>query len=298
MSFFSRADRADARLARIRAGVAGKVVAITGGARGIGFEIATELLDAGARVAIGDIDASAVAKAAADLGIEGLELDVTSSKSFEEFFDEVSERVGPVDVLINNAGIMPVGPFLDYQESLIRSTLEIDLLGVILGSRTAASHMVARGRGQIINIASVAGRLPTPGLTVYNAAKAGVIEFSEALDAELSAQGVRVSSILPTFTNTGLIEGLTTNSMVTVVETQVVAQQVLASVAKVRVRVAAPRSMGWVNVYPILPQALKRSITNKSGAIFLNPDPDTRSAYSNRIGQSVGRSRYARPRGD
>lgn len=300
MSFLSRSDRADARLVRTRAAVAGKVVAITGGARGIGFEVATELLAAGAHVAIGDIDASAVAKAAADLGIEGLELDVTSKASFEKFFDEVTARVGPVDVLINNAGIMPVGPFLDYQESLIRSALDIDLLGVILGSQTAASRMVARGSGQIINIASVAGRLPTPGLTIYNAAKAGVIEFSEALDAELSARGVRVSSVLPTFTKTALIDGLDTGSKVTAVDTDVVASAVVATLARPRVRVAAPRSMGWVNVYPVLPQALKRAlkISAKSGEIFMNPDPDSRSAYSKRIGQSVSASGYSQPRGE
>ncbi|EGD53590.1 SDR family oxidoreductase [Gordonia neofelifaecis] len=287
-SLFSRTDRHDARLARIRAGVTGRVVAVTGGARGIGFEIATQLLDAGARVAIGDIDVDAVGKAAADLGIEGIELDVTSRESFDAFLDTVAERVGPVDVLVNNAGIMPVGPFLDYRESLIRATLNVDLLGVILGSQAAASRMADRGRGQIVNISSVAGRLPTPGLTVYNAAKAGVIEFSEALDSELSGRGVRVSTVMPTFTNTGLIDGLATNSMVTSVDTDVVAQEVLASIARVRVRVAAPRSMGWVNAYPVLPRPLKRALlrTTKSGQIFLNPDPESRSAYSKRIGQS------------
>ncbi|NLG48122.1 SDR family oxidoreductase [Gordonia sp. (in: high G+C Gram-positive bacteria)] len=287
-SLLSRTGRENARLERIRAGVAGKVVAITGGARGIGFEVASELLDAGARVAIGDIDVDAVGKAAADLGIEGIELDVTSRESFENFLDAVAERVGPVDVLINNAGIMPVGPFLDYRESLIRATLDIDLLGVILGSQAAAARMVPRGRGQILNISSVAGRLPTPGLTVYNAAKAGVIEFSEALDSELSQSGVRVSTVMPTFTNTGLIDGLATNAMVTSVDADVIAREVLASIADVRLRVAAPRAMGWVNVYPVLPQPLKRAIlrTTKSGEIFMNPDPESRSGYSKRIGQS------------
>lgn len=287
-SRLSRDRRRTARLARIRARLAGKVVAITGGARGIGFEIATELLDAGAKVAIGDVDVDAVGKAAADLGVEGIELDVTDRSSFENFLDTVADRIGPVDVLVNNAGIMPVGPFLDYRETLIRATLDVDLLGVILGSQAAATRMVARGHGQIVNISSVAGRLPTPGLTVYNAAKAGVIEFSEALDSELAGHGVRVGVVMPTFTQTGLIDGLATNSMVTSVNTAVVAEQVLASIAGVRVRAAAPRSMGWVNAYPILPRSLKRALlrTTHSGEIFMNPDPESRSAYSRRIGQS------------
>ncbi|MBM7365780.1 SDR family oxidoreductase [Gordonia hydrophobica] len=286
-SIFSRSQRQNARLHQIRDGVAGKVVAITGGARGIGLEIATELLDAGASVAIGDIDVDAVEKAAADLGIEGIALDVTDRQSLDDFLDAVEERVGPVDVLVNNAGIMPVGPFLDYRESLIRATLNIDLLGVILGSQAAAARMVVRGHGQILNISSVAGRLPTPGLTVYNAAKAGVIEFSEALDSELAGRGVRVSTVMPTFTNTGLIDGLATNAMVTSVDTDVIAREVLASIAEVRVRVAAPRSMGWVNLYPVLPQSIKRALlrTTKTGEIFLNPDSESRSDYSRRIGQ-------------
>ncbi|MGB3698881.1 MAG: SDR family oxidoreductase [Gordonia sp. (in: high G+C Gram-positive bacteria)] len=287
-TLLSRSARAEARRLRLRRAVAGKIVAITGGARGIGLEVAAELLDAGARVAIGDIDADAVGKAAADLGIEGVALDVTDRASFESFLAEVAARVGPVDVLVNNAGIMPVGPFTGYRESLIRATLDIDLLGVILGSQVAAETMLARGQGHIVNIASVAGRLPTPGLTVYNAAKAGVIEFSEALDSELAGRGVRVSTVMPTFTNTGLIDGLATNAMVTSVDTEVVARQVLETIAGARVRVAAPRSMGWVNAYPILPRPLKRALlrTTGSGEIFLNPDPDSRSAYNRRIGQS------------
>ncbi|WP_026917284.1 SDR family oxidoreductase [Gordonia shandongensis] len=284
--------RARRRNERLRASLTGRVVAITGGARGIGFEVASELLAAGARVAIGDIDVDAVEKSAADLGVEGLPLDVTDGASFESFLDAVEERVGPVDVLVNNAGIMPVGPFLDYRESLIRSTIEIDLLGVILGSRAAARRMTDRGHGRIVNIASVAGRLPTPGLTVYNAAKAGVIEFSEALDSELEDRGVRVCTVLPTFTNTGLIDGLATNAMVTSVDTDVVAREVIASIADSRstgrLRVAAPRTMGWVNVYPILPRPVKRAILRGtgSGRIFLNPDAKSRAAYSSRIGQS------------
>ena len=96
----------------IRAALKDKVVVVTGGARGIGFETATQLFDAGAKVAIGDVDGEAVGKAAADLGIEGIEVDVTRRESFDAFLTEVESRLGPIDVLVNNAGIMPVGPFL------------------------------------------------------------------------------------------------------------------------------------------------------------------------------------------
>nr|WP_246372119.1 SDR family oxidoreductase [Gordonia humi] len=274
-------------MAQVRAGVAGKVVAITGGARGIGFEIAEQILAVGGRVAIGDIDGDAVGKSAADLGIEGVELDVTDSASFEDFLDAVEERVGPVDVLINNAGIMPVGSFLDYDEALIRRTVEIDLVGVVLGTRAAARRMVGRGGGQIINIASVAGRLAAPGLSVYNGAKAGVIEFSETLDFELERQGVRVSAVLPSFTNTALVTGINTNSIVKTVDTDVVGRQVLSTIATGRTRTTAPASMRWVDAMPVTPLRLKRRLARIAGTdrMFLDTDASARAAYSKRIGQ-------------
>ncbi|MFC0313294.1 SDR family oxidoreductase [Gordonia phosphorivorans] len=283
----SRRARADRRRTDVREALAGKVVAVTGGARGIGLETATQLLAAGARVVLGDIDADAVGKAAADLGVEGIALDVTDAASFAAFLDEIERRVGPIDVLVNNAGIMPVGSFLDYSEALIRRTVEIDLVGVMLGSQAAARRMVDGPGGQIVNISSVAGRLPNPGLTVYNGAKAAVIEFSEALDAELAPRGVRVSTVLPTFTETGLIDGLQTNALVTTVRPEQVAAEVVRVIAHPRVRVTAPRFMGWVGVNTILPHPLKQAMRRltKTDSIFLHPDPTARSDYNSRIGQ-------------
>ncbi len=271
----------------MRNALAGKVIAITGGARGIGLQVASQLQEAGAIVVLGDVDLDALGKAAAELGINGIELDVTAASSFERFLDEVELRVGPIDVLVNNAGIMPVGSFLDYTEELIRRTVDIDLIGVILGSRAAASRMVDGCGGQIVNISSVAGRLPNPGLTVYNGVKAGVIEFSEALDAELEPHGVRVSTVMPTFTHTGLIDGLQTNAVVTAVEPEQVATEVLQVIARPRVRVAAPRTMGWVGVNTVLPQPVKRWLRRRTrtDSIFLFPDSAARADYNARIGK-------------
>ncbi|MEE4021503.1 SDR family oxidoreductase [Gordonia sp. PKS22-38] len=270
----------------IRAALRGKVIAITGGARGIGFETATQLFDAGAVVALGDIDDDAVGKAAADLGVEGFTVDVTDRASFADFLDAVETAVGPIDVLINNAGIMPVGDFLSYDDALIRRTYDIDVIGVITGTQLAARRMVARGQGQVVNIASVAGRLPTPGLTIYNGAKAAVIEFSEALDAELENTGVRISTVLPTFTRTGLISGLNTNSMVRAIEPEEVAAQVLSIIARPRVRLTAPRSMAWTHANPMFPQRMKRASRRmtKLDTMFLDFDHGRRAEYSRRIG--------------
>ncbi|GAB90001.1 SDR family oxidoreductase [Gordonia rhizosphera] len=266
----------------------GKVIAITGAARGIGFETATQLFNAGATVALGDIDDEAVGKSAADLGVEGFAVDVTDRRSFDDFLTAVEDALGPIDVLINNAGIMPVGDFLSYDDALIRRTYDIDVIGVITGTQLAARRMVARGRGQIVNIASLAGRLPTPGLTIYNGAKAAVIEFSEAVNAELESTGVRVSTVLPTFTRTGLISGVQTNRMIQVLEPEDVAAQVVSIIARPRLRVTAPRSMAWVHANALFPQSWKRASRRmaKLDRVFLHYDHEQRAAYANRIGES------------
>ncbi|GAC67779.1 SDR family oxidoreductase [Gordonia soli] len=284
MGLRTRLSRTPDRAA-VRDALRDKVVAVTGGARGIGLHTATDLLAAGARVAIGDVDQDAVGKAAADLGVDGFGLDVTDRRSFSTFLDDVEERLGPIDVLINNAGIMPVGAFLDYDDTIIRRTVDIDLVSVVLGTQLAARRMVARGHGQVVNIASVAGRLPMPGLTIYNAAKAGAIEFSEAVDAELAGTGVRVSTVLPTFTRTGLISGIRTNVFIQTVGPEEVSGQVLAVIARPRTRVTAPRSMAWVHANPMLPQAMKRSTRRitKLDTMFLDYDIAQRSEYADRI---------------
>ncbi|GAA1479826.1 SDR family oxidoreductase [Gordonia sinesedis] len=278
-------NRAASDRNRSREVLSGKVIALTGGARGIGYETAFQLTEAGARVAIGDIDGEAVGKAAADLGIDGLELDVTDSNSIEAFLSAVESRLGPIDVLVNNAGIMPVGSFLAFDDTMIRSTLDIDLFGVIVGSRAAARRMVDRGHGQIVNVASIAGRLPMPGLAVYNAAKAGVIEFSEALDAELTPAGVRVSTVMPTFTRTGLIAGLKTNRFIQVTEPEQVAAAVVGVIVRPRTRVFAPRAMRWVDANTTVPQGIKRltrRITDLD-TIFLDYDHAQRAEYAARM---------------
>jgi len=115
----------------------GKVVAITGGARGIGRATARALAAEGAKVALGDLDKPLAEEAAAELGTEavGLALDVTERDSFARFLDQVGERLGPLDVLINNAGIMPIGRFVDEDDATARRMVDINLHGVIYGMK-------------------------------------------------------------------------------------------------------------------------------------------------------------------
>ena len=140
-----------------------KNVAITGGARGIGRATAAAFATAGAKVAIGDLDVELAETAAIDIGnatgaqVVGLPLDVTRQPSFEQFVDDAEAALGPIDVLINNAGIMPTGLFIDEEPSATDQIIDINLRGVITGSRLAARRFADRGGGVIINVASLAG---------------------------------------------------------------------------------------------------------------------------------------------
>jgi NAD(P)-dependent dehydrogenase (short-subunit alcohol dehydrogenase family) len=185
-----------------------KVIVITGGARGIGLATATALHNLGAKVAIGDVDEVCVKESGAALGLDVHgKLDVTDPHSFSEFLDDVERQLGPIDVLVNNAGIMPVGRIIDEPDAVTRRILDINVYGVILGSKLAAQRMVPRGSGHVINVASLAGELYIVGLASYCASKHAVIAFTDSARLEYRSAGVEFSTVLPTFVNTELVAG-------------------------------------------------------------------------------------------
>ena len=194
--------------------LAGQTAAISGGARGIGRVTAQAFLRQGMRVAIGDVDLPAAQQTAVEIGdpthhsAVGLPLDVTARNSFAEFLDTAEEQLGPVDILINNAGIMPIGPFLDEDDATARRILDINVLGVINGMKVALPRMLARHRGHVVNIASQAGKYGLPGGATYCASKAAVINLSRAVRKELRGSGVEISLISPVAVNTDLGLGL------------------------------------------------------------------------------------------
>ena len=188
----------------------GKVAVVTGGGRGIGKALARALASEGCRVAIGDVDSAAAEAAAAELGGEavGLALDVTDRPGFTAFLDEVERRLGPIDVLVNNAGIMPVGPLDEEDDATTIRQLEINLHAVIHGTKDAMRRMKPRGAGHIVNVASTAGKGGAPHLATYCATKHGVVGFSEAVRGELHGTGVRISVLMPHFVSTELTAGI------------------------------------------------------------------------------------------
>ncbi|WP_228535072.1 SDR family NAD(P)-dependent oxidoreductase [Nocardia sp. BSTN01] len=267
----------------------GRVAVVTGGARGIGRATAEALRDAGAKVAIGDIDTGALAETAARLGVLGEDLDVTDPLSISEFHATVEERLGPIDVWVNNAGIMPVGSIFDQNQPMIERTIDINLLGAVNCARIAARAMVARGEGRIVNIASIAGRIPAAGMAVYSATKFGVLGFGESLDAELSGHGVRVSTVLPSFAATELIDGLRPARGMEPVPPRAVATAVVDVVRRGDRLAVVPTSLAALSASWIhLPRPLTRWLSRRAGLdrVFLTASGD-RSNYDSRISKGT-----------
>ncbi|WP_067561952.1 SDR family oxidoreductase [Nocardia acidivorans] len=264
--------------------ISGKVVVITGGARGIGFATARRLRELGARVAIGDVDEAKVKEAGTELGLEVYgKLDVTDPSSFTAFLDEVERRLGPLDVLVNNAGIMPAGAFTEEPEQVTRRILDINVYGVALGSKLAARRMLPRGRGIVINIASLAGEATTPGLATYCASKAAVLALTDTLRLEYHKTGVHFCSVLPTFTNTELIAGTQGAKGLENAEPQDIAAAVAGLIAQPKRRVAVTRIAGLlVASQRYMPRRASEALGRAFGLehVFLDEvDQDARRAY-------------------
>lgn len=251
-----------------RSSVAGKVVAITGGARGIGLATATVLV-----------------------GLDyGRRLDVTDRRSFTEFLDTVEERLGTVDVLVNNAGVIAVGSAVDEADAATQRLLDVNVYGVIIGTKLAAQRMLPRGHGHIINIASLGSLLPTEGIATYCATKHAVLGYTDTVRMENRGSGLHFSAIMPTLTNTEMITGVGHAKGFKNAEPSDVAQAIAGVIARPRPRVLGPRSIGATvagqRLMPLrVAEALGRVLG--TGRVFTSDvEVDKRKAYARRAGTS------------
>jgi NAD(P)-dependent dehydrogenase (short-subunit alcohol dehydrogenase family) len=277
-------------MAKERRSLNGKVVAITGGARGIGKATATALVRKGCRVAIGDLDLALAEQTAAALGggTIALALDVTDRGSFTKFLDEAERQLGPADVVINNAGIMPVTPFVDEAEDSVRRQIDINLHGVITGTQLAIERMRPRGHGSIVNIASQAGRGGVPGIATYSATKHAVIGLSEAVRLELRGSGVDVVCVMPTVVNTELTSGVG-QRWIKPVEASDVAHEIVDALEVPRFDVFVPRANGAMyKVVSLLPRPAREALGRamKLDKLMFEVDHGARHAYEERAAQS------------
>jgi short-subunit dehydrogenase len=271
--------------------VPGKVVAVTGGARGIGLAIATLLNDLGAKVAIGDIDEAAVKESGDRLGLAvSGGLDVTDRKSFTEFLDTVEHELGPLDVLVNNAGVIAVGKGVDEDDAITRRLLDVNIFGVILGTKLGAQRMLTRHRGHIVNIASLGGVLPSEGIATYCATKHAVLGYTDSIRLENRGAGVHFSAILPTLTNTEMTAGVGHAKGFKNAEPEDVARAVVRVIAKPKPRVAVPRSIGiTLSSQQFMPRRSREAIGRAmgTGRVFTSDvDAGQREAYARRTGTS------------
>ncbi len=262
----------------------GKVIAITGAARGIGLATARAVAREGAQVAIGDLALADAERAAESLGTGaiGLEVDVTDRDSFAAFLDGVEERLGPLEVLVNNAGIMLLGPFLQEDPETARKQIDVNLYGVWHGSQLAARRFEHRRAGHLVNIASMAGKAGLPGGATYCATKFAVVGLSEALRAELRGTGVEVSVVMPSIVNTELAAGLQQTRGVKTVNPEDVAAEIVDALKLPRFDVFVPRSNGRVvRGSALLPrragEALGRAM--KADRVLAGANAQARIAY-------------------
>jgi NADP-dependent 3-hydroxy acid dehydrogenase YdfG len=279
-------------MAKALRSLAGQVVAITGGARGIGRATAAALIAQGARVAIGDIEAPLAERTAGELGggTIGLPLDVTDRDSFDAFLTEVEDRLGPLDILINNAGIMPIGPFVEETDATAKRMVDINLHGVIFGSKLALERFVPRRRGHLVQIASAAGKAGFPGGATYCATKHAVVGLSEAIRAEVRDMNIDVSVVMPVVVNTELGSGLPTTRGVKPVQPEDVADAIVEALQTGRVDVYVPKSMAaLVRLTAMVPRRVAEGVAHmlKGDQVLAHPDHSARAAYEARMMETI-----------
>jgi NAD(P)-dependent dehydrogenase (short-subunit alcohol dehydrogenase family) len=188
--------------------LAGRTVLITGGSRGLGLALARELAAQGARLIICGRDPDSLARAAASLANDGAEVlaisaDVTDPASVAEMVEAVRQRYGHVDVLINNAGVIEVGPAKEMSLADYEEAMATNFWGMLYPTLALLPDMRARGSGRIVNITSIGGKLGIPHLLPYSASKFAAVGFSQGLRAELSATGIKVVTVCPGLMRTG-----------------------------------------------------------------------------------------------
>jgi NADP-dependent 3-hydroxy acid dehydrogenase YdfG len=215
------------------------------------------------------------------------QLDVSDAGSFASFVMWVEEAVGAVDVLINNAGIMPIGPFLAESDGTARRALEVNVLGCLTGMRVVLPGMISRGRGHVVNVASVAGRSPVPGGLSYAASKAAVISATETARVEHAGTGVQFTCVMPSFTATDLILGTKGLRLVPTVSPDTVAAAIVRAIVRGRKDAFVPSAVGpMLRVTPLLGRRVRDAINRVLGGdrTFLDVDRQARAEYDARLG--------------
>ena len=191
----------------------GQAAIVTGGARGIGREIALLLAREGADIALFDVNAQTLEQTTGELRqlgrrAEGLVVDVTDGEQVEQGVGKVLDKLGRIDILVNNAGITKDGLLIRMDDAQWDRVLDINLKGTFLCTRAVAKHMLKQRRGRIVSIASIVGLIGNPGQANYAASKAGVIGLTKTVAKELASRGITCNAIAPGFIKTEMTDVL------------------------------------------------------------------------------------------
>jgi len=191
----------------------GRRALVTGAGQGIGFTLARGLGRAGASLVLNDLDAARLEAAVHRLRSEGLivdgrAFDVTMPEQVEPAIEAIEDEIGPIDILVNNAGIQQRMPLEDLPLERWQEVLDTNLTSVFLVGQAVGRHMIARGRGKIINLGSIQSEVARPGIAAYTAAKGGVRNLTRAMCAEWARHGIQVNAIGPGYFVTPLTQPL------------------------------------------------------------------------------------------
>jgi NAD(P)-dependent dehydrogenase (short-subunit alcohol dehydrogenase family) len=264
-------------------------VAITGAARGIGRATAAACAHAGHRVAIGDLDPELASAAAMEVGggAIGGGVDVRDRASFSAFLDAAEDALGPLDALVNNAGVAFLGAFAQEDPERTRQTVEVNLLGVMTGSQLALERFLPRRHGHIVNLASSAGQIAVPHGATYCATKHAVVGFTRAIRAETKGTGVRTTIVMPGIISTEMIGGFATARGTRVLEPSAVGEAIADALRTGRPEVFVPRELGLparliAGLPPRGSELLRRLLGGDT--VMAGADMSARAEYERRAG--------------
>ena len=266
-----------------------KTIVITGAARGIGLATARILATRGNRVVMSDLDGELAAAEAEKIGdrAAGFGVDVTDRDAVREHLEMVEREFGPVDVMINNAGIASASPnILEQDPKITERTIDINLKGAMNGTIEAIRLMEPRRRGQVVNVASLAGIIGVKGLAAYSASKFGLVGFTESIRLEFADKGIKLTCVMPGPVDTGMMDGTSSSPLVSMLAPEEMATGIADAVTTGKPRVSLPRS-SWLlaRTISVLPPAIGIRVGHwtRIDRIYTEIDPAARAAYEQRI---------------
>jgi NAD(P)-dependent dehydrogenase (short-subunit alcohol dehydrogenase family) len=252
----------------------GKHALVTGGSRGIGLEIARQLLAQGARVTLAGRDTATLVQAGASLGdadnVTTITLDVTDAQAVADGFSRAAAHFGPVDILVNNAGQAGTASFMKTDAALWQRMLDVNLTGAFNCLQAALPDMVQAGWGRVVNVASTAGLTGYRYVSAYCAAKHGLVGLTRALALELATSGVTVNAVCPGFTDTSMVEEAVGNIVAKTGRSADQARSALAS-GNPQQRLVQPEEVAHAVVWLCMPQSSAmngQSITVAGGEVM------------------------------